>query len=279
MTPPEDPAVLAKLATADPQDVELHERWARAALDAGGLEEAVFASRGAIELNPQSVVGLSVFGHALWQIREQTDDADTTDLIDAELVPAMKSLLAIDENEWIAPKVLGTAALESGDHNNAILLLRRLKKARPIDPDAERGLAAAFLARGMYQRAISHLSALARVEESDPEVSLTLAALLEQQGNAGEARYWYLQSVYIDPFRPQTHRALAAICVKLGDTTGAIRAYKALCALEPDNVQHYEDIARAYQSLGDMDSAIPYAEKAVKIEPQSAVRDMLKTGR
>ncbi len=275
LTPPEDAALLGQRAIDEPDNADVHARLARAENDAGMTEQAVVTVFHALRLDPENVTALTVLGEILWLAREELADAGTRAAIDAELVPAMRKLRELAPSRWIAPKVLGTVALERRDYDGAVEHFKHLKKLLPLDPASDRGLAGIHLARADHDKALPHLLELARADADDAEVSAALGMIYERRNRLGDAKYWYTQSLYADAFAVKTHVDLADVCERLGDKNTAVREYQALCALEPDEVAHFERAVVALNEIGQREAARKYAKRAVALDPDSSARSLL----
>ncbi len=271
LTPPEDVAALRAQATMQPEDAGVLARLARAELDTGNPTAAIAAAAAAMDIDEDNVVAVQVLAEALWLAWEHAGrGARPPDLEDA-MVTLMERLLDLDESGWLAPKALGTVAVERGRDQEAVEHFRRLKRVLPLDPTSDRVLAGIFLGRGESDQALPHLLGLARAQVDDADIPLTIGSIHVEAGRLEEARYWLTQSLYVDAYAVEAHETLAAVCEKLGDTQTALREYRALCVLEPDTVKHFERAAGAFEKLGDRASAMQFARRAVAIDPATSV--------
>ena len=275
LTLPEHAQELRAMVQGDDEDPNLYGRLARAEFDEGNIERALEAARDGLAGDEHNVLSLTVLGKVLSIIRGNRRDPQARRTIDDELAPAMERLLRLAPDSWIAPKVLGTIALERKDHSEALKHFTRLKRVCPMDSAGDRGLAGVYLDRKRYDLALPHLLQLARSEERDPDVASTIAFIYARKDRLPESRYWYTQSLYIDPFNIETHEALASVFMRMEDTRGAIKEYETLCTLEPNVIKYFEQAATAFDKIGDRSSSRHYAAKAVQLDPATPVRTML----
>lgn len=277
---PEPLALLRKAVTTAGDDADVWARLARAEWDAGELAKAVVAARRALELDEDHRAALTVLGEALWVVRERAgaEDAEGKRRIDEELVAAMRRLLAIDQGGWIAPKVLASIALESGELETAAGLFRRFKRALPLDPAADRALAGIYLQKGRQDAALPHLLELARSGDEDADIAFTLGSIFDGQRRYGEARYWYGQALYVDAYRADIHAALADVCERLGAAAALRRELSSLCLLQPTVVGWFERAARAFAAADDLAAAREFARRAVELDAETKVRSLLDDG-
>ncbi len=275
LTPPEDPLAVAELLVDEPENADLHARLARARYDGDDPEGAMIAARRALGFDPKNVDALALLGEILWSARETIDDEGTRRMIDAELLPTMGMLRDVDQQTWIAPRVLGAVALERGDLDSAVAHFKRLEELLPLDPVSDRSLAGVYLARDDHDRALPHLLELARTEEDDADIPLALTAIYEKRNSPADAAYWCKRSIYADAFRVETHVRLASLSERLGDKESAIREYKSLCLLEPNNVKHLERAAFALAGANLPTEARDFAARAVALDADSSARSLL----
>lgn len=275
LTPLRDIDALREAASNASNDADAMGTLAQGELDAGNVEEAIAAARQGMAMNEHNVACLTVFGRALLLVRKEESDSGVVRSIDETLAPAMASLLDVDPRGWIAPKVLGAIALERGDYDSAVKHFARLKRVRPLDPAADRGLAGVYLKRGNEEMALPHLRTLAGSEQDDADIASTTGAIYFRKHQYAEARYWLTQSLYIDPFNVQTHESLAKACIQLNDMRGAVREYEALCVLQPEKVNHHERAARAHEALGQSEAAGRFARQALQLDATTSVRSLV----
>ncbi len=299
-TPPEDVAVLRERLILDSENPDLWARLAKAELDRGNLEQAVFAAGKGVAIDDNHVGALETVGRVLWRLRQSEsvvanrgeatgnrdgatgnqdatgnrdgvagnqDAAGNQGEIDIQLLRLMSRLAEIDAEGWFAPKVLGTLAVDRGDHDAAIPMLQRLKSACPGDPYADRTLAGIFLTSGDNPAALKHLLELARVEENDAGVAEAIADIYRSMERWHDARYWYLQTIFINAYEIAPHLALAYVYGKLGQAKGVAGEYAALCLLESDNVEYLKQASLAHAAIGATEAAAEFSRRAEAITP------------
>ena len=121
---------------------------------------------------------------------------------DVTLSPDVRIAIAEIEKQFAAKPVAATAAIISGDTNQAILLLEAQSRLRPNDPKILSDLAAAYLARtGSTDDVSRALSAANRALEIDrlmPEALFNRALALQMSGKTGDARIAWQAYLTID---------------------------------------------------------------------------------
>ena len=278
LTNPENVIELRAEAVIKPGDAALGGRLAKAQLDEGNVVAAVKTARAALERDDQEVNGLTVLVTALNLLAAEAETpADARRLLE-ESLPWAEKLADVDPESWIAPKILGHAALKDKDYDAAERWFKRLQRHCPLDPISYSGLAGVYLERGDGDQALPQLLELARMQEHDPRVPARIAAIFAGQDRLGEAAYWYRQSLHIDPFTPQTHRSLAGVLMRRGDARAAVEEYEILCRMEPTRADNYSEAAFAYRKLGEAEDVRRCATRAVELDATSPARTLLGRG-
>ncbi len=233
--PPEDIEQIGHAladAKEDGEVLALKCRLARAHLDAGDVQSAMFRAMDVLQNEDDATTCLTVLGEAALTMHDQNPTTPILD--DPEFASAMQRLIKLDPDGWVAPKCLATIALDNEHFDDAIDHFEQLARVRPIDPAAARGLAAAYLAKDDTESAIPHLTRLTFEEQDDAEIPAFIARFHADAGRLHDARHWYLQSIYINAFNPGTHVALLNVCEQLGDKKCIAREHASLCLLKDD---------------------------------------------
>ncbi|MGB2987406.1 MAG: tetratricopeptide repeat protein, partial [Phycisphaerae bacterium] len=252
----------------------------------GNYQSALAAARRAIEINENETNALAVLARVLsLRVKEAPAEAARR-AYDAEALPALRRLVEVNPNSWIAPKYLADIAMRRNDFDSAIQWLQQLQRLCPMDPASWRGLAGIYWERGAYDLALPQLLELTRIEESDAKIPAEIAKIYKSRSRnrvgptfqsvtrLREAQYWYRRALNVDPFSVEVHKALADTCMQAGDTKAALDEYKVLTQLEPDNPKRFEDAAFAAHKLGAGDQAQQFARKAVALDPSSSARTL-----
>ena len=120
----------------------------------------------------------------------------------------------------------------------AIDLLERYRRARPIDPYPDRVLARLLLESETPEEAIAPLRRLEALSDRDPVFAVELARLQRANGELESALASSNRMVRIDPYRPALRELAAAIAIESGRLELAQAHIEALVLLEPDVAVH-----------------------------------------
>jgi tetratricopeptide (TPR) repeat protein len=157
----------------------------------------------------------------------------------------------------------------------ALPLLRTLHEVWPLDPMAAAALAEIHHTRAEYEAALPYLLVVARSETHNASAIRRIADCHEHASRLPDARYWYQQALHIDPLAEEPHLRLAEIAMRLGEAPAAVEEYRMLCRIAPHSAKYHADCALAYHKLGDAENTRSFAERAVKLDPNSPVKTLL----
>jgi tetratricopeptide (TPR) repeat protein len=164
------------------------------------------------------------------------------------------------------------AAVESGLEDAAVYaLLLRYAAARPIDPWADRELAAVALRLNQPQAALAHLEQLDRLDQSNGDHAAELARLYQQLQQHEEASSAAERALHRQPYDPKLRETAATMALQAGRPDTALRHLKALTLIEPDRPLHFTRLAALHHKLGHADDARAAAQAARKLDPLAPV--------
>jgi tetratricopeptide (TPR) repeat protein len=179
-----------------------------------------------------------------------------------QAIAEYKSILKYEPNDQVTLMTVGELYIRQGETNNAMEYFERLAQV--------------FVNDGFLTKAIAAYKRIVRLAPEEVRPLEKLAELYVQQGVMSEARPIFLQ--------------LAELHLKNNRQIEAVALLKKLLAAEPDNLRIQIRLADLYQVLGQSDEAEQayveaaqralargeysesekLAEKALKIQPQSA---------
>lgn len=121
---------------------------------------------------------------------------------DVNLSPDVRIAIAEIEKQYSAKPVAATAAIISGDTNQAILILEAQSRLRPNDPGILSDLAAAYLARpgsaDAAERALAAADRALAIDRLMPEALFNRALALQMTGKTGDARIAWQAYLSVD---------------------------------------------------------------------------------
>jgi tetratricopeptide (TPR) repeat protein len=196
------------------------------------------------------------------------------------------------------PGALGAArdALSRGDLDGAISRYRQALRADSAVAETHRELGTTYLARGWHAEAEHCLRAAISLDPENASAHKSLSAALLAQGRLGECRRAYLRSVALSarawlprllrwkvarPANSSTSAGTAGVppeaaavdrMLEEGSLTeDSVAALASVSERRPDCVDCLLVLARAYSALGDVGESAACAERALRLDPGSAV--------
>jgi protein O-mannosyl-transferase len=204
--------------------------------------------------------------------------AQSTIYRDAET--CFRAVISKNPNSATARSNLGSALLNKGSVDEAIV---QLKRSIEIDPDYQFGhynLAAALLEKGEPDEAIPHLRTVLKANPNHPKAYYTLGNALSKRGEVDEAVASYKRALQLQLDFPDAHTNLANLLLEKGEIDEALANYRTALALQPNNPGAHYNLAVGLARKGDSDPAIAELRIALQIDPaypdaEPLLRDLL----
>jgi tetratricopeptide (TPR) repeat protein len=168
---------------------------------------------------------------------------------------------------------LGTALLQSRDHETAI---RHLEEALRLDPEyvrAHTNLGVALRLQGRPVEAIRHFRQALAARSDDGDALYNLASALTVAGELEEAITYYQRAVRVQPDAPEAHAELAWLLAththsRISDPSEAVRlAERASRLTQHKDAAVLDVLAAAYAAAGRFDEAVATARAALASLP------------
>ena len=162
---------------------------------------------------------------------------------------------------------LGIALLEMGKVDEAIAQCREAVQIRPDYAEGCLNLGNALLQKGRVEDGISQLRKALQI---NPELSMAhnnLGTILLQKGSVDEAINEYQNALHIKPFSPEFHNNLGNALREKGRANEAIAQYQEALQINPDYAEALFNLGNALLQNGRMDEAVAQYQKAVQIKP------------
>jgi len=275
-------AVRAEVAGANvpPVDVEELKRSARAKLEDGKVEEALYDLKRAETSNDPEVFRIQA--EAADRLGRSAD-ADAARRKAAELerravssAPINGSVPALPAAPEGPPPVAGLVdqaqkALAAGDFRAAASFARQASETDPKNAEAHRLLADAALAAGQDAEAEREYTAAIVLDNSNAKAQFGLAALSERQKKWNTAASLYRRALDLDPRDLAAARGLGRSMAELGDASAARIAFGRAIEIDSGSAAAHNDFGVFLYRSGDDARAADELVEAVRLEPGRAV--------
>jgi Flp pilus assembly protein TadD len=160
---------------------------------------------------------------------------------------------------------LGTALLNQGQNQAAIVEFEQALASEPEDFEVHNSLGAAYSALGKHAEAIAHYRKAAQISPEYPDAHSNLGSALASVGKLAEAIAEFNKALELDPELSEAHTSLGGILAGQGRMEEAIPHLEKAVANKPDYVVARANLALALSAVGKADEAIPQEEAAVKL--------------
>ena len=241
-----------------------HRNLAKALVDAGRPEEALAASRIALEQRPNWADAHSTHGTALFAL-ERFDEAGDS----------FRRALKLDPNHKNARLNMAETRRQQG---RVVESVRWYRKALDLDPEfaaAQAGLGAALSLLGQHEASVAALSQAVSLRPDALPITAfhLLADVLRRQQRYDEAMERYRDVLEIDPDYAPTHEGIGRVLFQLGKYEEAVESLARSISLQPKSpatVDRHVAMGRAFAELGQTEAAAEHYVRALEIDARNA---------
>ena len=157
----------------------------------------------------------------------------------------------------------GTAALNSGNPNAAIPLLRRVVELDPTHKEAWNDLGLAYLRIGQFSDAADSFQKQIDANPYDEHAYNYLGITLQQEQKFPEAIAAYRKQLDINPLDPIAHAALGGLYLTQHLYPLAVPELEKATILSPDSAELEISLGQAYLNIGEKEKALAAFDKGV----------------
>ncbi|KPA16250.1 O-linked N-acetylglucosamine transferase, SPINDLY family [Candidatus Magnetomorum sp. HK-1] len=129
----------------------------------------------------------------------------------------------------------GLAAMQFGQFDKAICLIKQAIAIRPDISGFHSNLAMAYKENNQFKMALSHYQHAISLKPDNPVLYFNLGALCQHTGQLENARTAYMESLKIKSDQPLVYHNLGNLLLKQGDVQGAIMSSSIARKLSPDD--------------------------------------------
>ena len=312
--PPRALKILRSLTHRHPKRADLAATLAEFALDQNDLVLARIEAQRAVELAPETLAYVRIYGHVAYRLGEYEIAKST-----------LQHVLSNRPQDGATALALGSLALDRGEVAELARLLQIAAQARPEDPDANGMLGLALrqrwqpvwedepyepqddpmldeaiasleraaarsarwrgelgwsrLIRGEVSEAVAELAdAVRELDPMSKERGIALRRLtiaLMQAGQLDEAATVATHAATLLPSDPIVAAVQGQLAERRGDRPEAVRLFARAVALEPQAGRHHRRLGGALLEFGEIEPALDHLRRATDLEPAGATGWML----
>ena len=177
-------------------------------------------------------------------------------------------ILMQDPEHRLALRQLGMLAVDLGDYQNAIAVLRQAIALQPTDPDLYHAIGTALRLMGHDEDALMAWQGALRVDPTYGPALHDSALLLQKRGELARAGdlFQRLAAAHADHFEAVFNRAV--VLYKEDNLLAAERWFHQASRLKPDDPRPLINLAMIYRVWGFPDRAVACLDHAITIDPE-----------
>lgn len=165
----------------------------------------------------------------------------------------------------------GDNALDAGNAQAAIDLLRRAARLEPSRKDIWNNLGLAYLRLGQPEPAINAFQTQIRLNTRDPIAHDYLGAAFLQQHKEEDAAVAFRKQLEINPLDKFAHASLGVLYFEQQKYSDALPELEKAAILNPDNAQIEVTLGKCYLKTGKTAEARTAFDKAAQISPTAEI--------
>ena len=178
--------------------------------------------------------------------------------------------LKIDQNNYMALNVLGSALLAKGKIEEAISRYDKSIRLKPDYPYTYVCRGHAYEQLGQYQRALNDFNHALSLNPNSDEAFNGRGLVYEKLGRHQQALYDFNQAIRLNPVKSDTYLNRATVYEKLGQHQQAIDNYNRLIHRHPAYDVAFNNRGTVFYKLGRYRQAIEDFNEAIRLKPEHA---------
>ena len=181
-----------------------------------------------------------------------------------------EALLQADARHFDALKLLGTVALQQGDHQEAVRLITRALEVNAGDASAFNNRAVAFRELGQLDAALADCDRAIALEPRHADAHINRGVALKLMGRPHEAVASYQCAIGLAPGNADAHNNCSVVLCELGEPQAALAHADAALQGRPQFAEAWFNRGHALQLLGELEAARFCYEQAARLKPAYA---------
>ena len=175
----------------------------------------------------------------------------------------------IDEDNYMAHQILGTAFASQGKGLDAIHNFEKALQINPHYAEAHNNLGNVLLQQGQTDKALLHFTEALRLNPKYAEAHYNMGAVLYSQGKSVEAIAHYREAIRLKPDYVNAFYNLAVALDHQGDLQGAVTNYSEAIRLKPDFMEAYNNLGVTLFDHGQVQKALDAFSQALRVKPDN----------
>jgi len=177
------------------------------------------------------------------------------------------ALLRRDPRYFDALHLAGLISNQSGQHEEAIVRLRRAVAINSKDAAAQSNLGLTLMQAGQLQDALKSLETALILDPKFTSAEYNRAQVLVKLNRQDEAIAAYRRVIELQPDHLAAHQTLGRVLADKGRHEEALSVYEKALELQPDSADNNASIAGTLCLLRRHNEVTPFVEKALQLQP------------
>lgn len=178
-----------------------------------------------------------------------------------------EQVLRKEPGQFAALQGLGVIALQEGDSEAAVDLLRKALALSPDSAEVHKSLGSAFKMQGDMDAAVESFQRAISLRPGYAEAHNNLGNVLKDRGDLDAAEESYRRAISARPNYANALNNLGAVLADKGKAGEAIACYQKAIKLNPNFAQAYNNMGVVLAKTEQRDEAIEFYHKAIALNP------------
>ena len=187
-----------------------------------------------------------------------------------QAAPLYQKVLTLDPSNPEALNLLGMAAMQNGQHQAGVELIRRAIASDGRQSTYHFNLGVALQTIGDMEEAVASYRRALVLKPGDPETYNNLGNALAALGRLDEAQAAFRKALAVNPDNPAALNNLGTVFWTLERKDEAEEQYRKALALKPNYADALVNLGNALRDKADLSSAVDCFRKALALSPNSA---------
>ncbi len=175
--------------------------------------------------------------------------------------------LACTTGNSVAHLNFGTALLNKGRVDDAIIHYQEALQIKPDYADAHFNLGIALAQKGRVEEAVTQYQQALQIKPDYAEAHLNLGNALAQKGRVDDAITQYQEALQINPNYTEVHVNLGNALMQKGRLDDAATQYQQALQIKPDYAPAHVSLGIVLVQTGRAGEAIAHIHQALQVEP------------
>ncbi|MCP4045619.1 MAG: tetratricopeptide repeat protein, partial [Gammaproteobacteria bacterium] len=163
--------------------------------------------------------------------------------------------------------LLGMVCVNTGRPEEAVLLISKALKIKPVDAQAHGNIGLAYQRMGNLALAEHHFRKSVEINSNNPAMWNSLGNVLREQGQASDAVRVYERTLKANGNHPECWTNLSQALVDLGEFERALQAVTQALQIDPGLPESHNQLAEVYRKTFKYDLAISAYKKSLELDP------------